>query len=365
MRWKTLFGGFGALLGVTPFLILPTVAWAQAGGESPAPKAAVSVASSPEVRAINDAYDRDRLQLERKRLEDLAQLAARQAPAAAASTYEVLFRLAISNNLFVEAGPTAEAVANAGSSSTTTFALANLVKLIAECDRGEYEKSLKSLQGIVDGVEANLKAGKGTGILTSEKIELCDLYFQRLVHSDQIAVARKAFQILKDHVKEPAIADFVASRLRRLELVGKPAPAIQGTDLDGKPFNLADAKGKVVLVVFWASWCLPCASEIESLKQVVSAYRSRGLQVVGINLDDLPDDGQTLDNVLPNIRHFLLDYNVTWPTLINGGGDKNFAEAYGVTAIPSNTLVGRDGTVIQIDLVSKNFESVIDRATAR
>lgn len=146
--------------------------------------------------------------------------------------------------------------------------------------------------------------------------------------------------------------------------MGKPAPAIRGADLDGKPFDLADAKGKVVLVVFWASWCLPCAAEIETLQDVEESYRGRGLQIVGINLDALQDDGQKLETVLPNIRRFLLDLNVRWPTLVNGQGEKDYAQAYGVTEIPANILIARDGKVGGIDLVRKNLEPMIARAVS-
>jgi thiol-disulfide isomerase/thioredoxin len=180
-----------------------------------------------------------------------------------------------------------------------------------------------------------------------------------------LQIARKAFRLALDHTQSPALREFLSSRLKRLDLVGKPAPAIQGTDLDGKPFNLADARGKVVLVVFWASWCLPSAAEVEWFQQAVEAYRGRGFEVVGINLDPLQDGGQKLETVMPNIRRFLLDHNVRWPNLVDGSGDKDYARAYGVTDIPANVLIGRDGTVVLLDLVRKNLESVISREVGR
>jgi thiol-disulfide isomerase/thioredoxin len=334
--------------------------------DTPRPKILRPAAPNQDIQAINEAYSQELLQAERRRLERLALLAARQNPRAAAATYEQLFRLAIVANLFRDAGPIAESVVKNGSPSPTTTALAHLVKIIAEADRGAYEQSLESLRQAI--AESN-KAGGGEAsrarLMTSEKVGLCDAYYQRLVHGDQLEIARKAFHLLQSQVQSPALVEFVTNRLKRLELVGKPAPPVEGTDLDGKPFKLADAKGKVVLVIFWASWCLPSAAEIEGLQQVAESYRARGFQVVGINVDTLQDDSPKLDTVMPNVRRFLLDYNVRWPTLINGSGDKDYAKAYGVSEIPANILIGRDGAVAAIDLVSKNAAQVISRVVGQ
>jgi hypothetical protein len=58
----------------------------------------------------------------------------------------------------------------------------------------------------------------------------------------------------------------------------------------------------------------------------------------------------------------LLDHNVRWPTLVNGPADKDYAKAYSITEIPANVVVGRNGTVTNIDLVSKNLEALIGQA---
>jgi hypothetical protein len=86
---------------------------------------------------------------------------------------------------------------------------------------------------------------------------------------------------------------------------------------------------------------------------------------VGINLDAVSDGDRQPSTVLPNVRRFLLDYNVTWPTLMNGQGDQDYARAYGVAEIPANVLVGRDGRVLHIDLVRKNIEPTIARVIGR
>ena len=56
-----------------------------------------------------------------------------------------------------------------------------------------------------------------------------------------------------------------------------------------------------------------------------------------------------------------LDRNVPWPTLVNGSGDRDYASAYGIADIPANVLIGRDGTVAQIDLSRRNLDTVVSR----
>jgi len=354
-------------MGMTAFLLLPAVAAGQDDVAkppgTPVRKTFPPAVADENIRTINDDYNHELVQLERRRLERLWRLAARQNPADAAATYEQLFRLAIAGDLFRDAEPAAKTVVSNGSPSLMATGLAHLVKIIAESDRGAYEQSVESLrQAVGEREKAARSEVPRADLPTDEIVEICDAYYQRLLQGAQFEHARKALRILLGHTQRPVLKEFLSSRLKRLDMVGKPAPAIQGTDIEGKPFSLADAKSKVVLVVFWASWCLPCAAEIESFQQVAQSYRGRGLQIVGINLDVSQDGGQKLETVLPNIRHFLLDHNVVWPTIINGQGDKDHAKAYGVTELPGNVLVARDGTIAHIDLVRKNLEPAIARA---
>ena len=390
MRWACFAGKMGMLLVAIASLTLPPMAPGQdtdqdkarpcapkvagsAGAEetvqaiddgtrSLAPKVAGSAGAEETVQAIDDEYNRQLLHLEQRRLEQLGRLAARQQPAMAAATYERLFRLAIAGDLFRDAEAAAVKVVEQGTPSPTTDALAHLVKIIAEVDRGAYEQSLQSLRrSIAESTQEKQATEARAALAPAEVIGICEAYYQRLVEGNQFAIAREAFRLVLEQPYSPAVKDFLASRLNRIELVGKPAPPIQGKDLDGKVFNLAEEKGKVVLVVFWASWNLPSAAQISWLEQVRDADHKRGLRVVGINLDAHEESGQKLETVLPNIRRFLLDYNITWPTLVNGSGDRDFAKAYGISDIPANVLIGRDGSVVQIDLSRRNLEPVVSR----
>ena len=62
------------------------------------------------------------------------------------------------------------------------------------------------------------------------------------------------------------------------------------------------------------------------------------------------------DAVRPAVRRFLLEYNVRWPNLINGAGDQDYAGLYAVSEVPANVLIGREGTLIHLDLTRSNLE---------
>jgi thiol-disulfide isomerase/thioredoxin len=369
MRWSSFDRRIVLALGLAVLPAetgaFPTQPAGDEGGPRPSAKSSQPSDTDTTAEAIHEAIDREIVRLEQQRLERLARLASRQAPPAAAATYDQLFRAAIAANLFRDAEPAADTVIRSGGPSPAVVALAHLVKIIAEADRGAYEESLESLRrALARKPEADPTGSSSPHLQADEIVGICEAYYQRLLEGDQFEIARRAFRLALEASSVPAVRDFLESRLKRLELVGKPAPPIEGTDLDGRPFRLADHQGKVVLVVFWASWCLPCAAEVAWIQQVERTYRPQGFQVIGINVDILQNGGEKLETVLPNIRRFILDQNIGWPNLIDGMGNRDYAAAYGVTDIPANALIGRDGKVIHLDLGRRNLQTVVARAVA-
>ncbi len=106
-------------------------------------------------------------------------------------------------------------------------------------------------------------------------------------------------------------------------------------DMNGKEFNLAGVKGKVVLLNFWATWCPPCKEEIPSFVELQAQYRDQGLVIVGISVDD------TIDQLKPFAREFQMNYPV-----LAGADRDDVQEAYGpMLGIPVSVLISRDGLI--------------------
>ena len=150
--------------------------------------------------------------------------------------------------------------------------------------------------------------------------------------------------------------------MARLNLLGKPAPAIVATDVDGKPVSLAELKGRIVLVDFWATWCPPCVASIPALSELARKYHDRGFVILGVNVDAMHEDVQEMKKALPTVRRFLVRHRVTWTDLLNGQGTADVAAAYGVEEIPANFLIGRDGKVVAVEQSGDALErAVVER----
>jgi cytochrome c biogenesis protein CcmG/thiol:disulfide interchange protein DsbE len=117
--------------------------------------------------------------------------------------------------------------------------------------------------------------------------------------------------------------------------VGKPAAAFTLDRLDGAgQLSLADYRGKVVVLNFWASWCIPCKQENPALAAVWERYRSTGdVVLIGVLYQDSVDAAREYTARLGN----------TWPSVIDDNGQT--AIAYGVFGIPETFFIAPDGIV--------------------
>ncbi|MCX7432193.1 MAG: TlpA disulfide reductase family protein [Planctomycetia bacterium] len=141
--------------------------------------------------------------------------------------------------------------------------------------------------------------------------------------------------------------------LRRLSLPGHPME-INGTLLNGKPFDQKTLVGKVVLVDFWATWCGPCVAEIPNVLEQYEKYHKDGFEVVGISLDQ---EREALEK-------FVTDQKLPWPILFEepkgDGWQHPLATFYGISGIPTVVLIGRDGNVITLDARGEKLGERLD-----
>jgi len=101
-------------------------------------------------------------------------------------------------------------------------------------------------------------------------------------------------------------------------------------DRPGK-LELASLRGKVVVLNFWASWCVPCKEEAPALERIWHEYRSKGVVVVGVDSEDFSGDA----------RSFMSRYGITYPVVREEGRD--LYGPYGITGVPETRVIDRSG----------------------
>ena len=114
---------------------------------------------------------------------------------------------------------------------------------------------------------------------------------------------------------------------------GGPPPALVLKDLEGRQHQLADYRGKVVLINFWATWCAPCRDEMPSIQELKNKLAGRPFVVLAVNLDE-PES---------RIRSFLTKMKLDFPILLDP--DKKVARGWNARILPSSFIVGADGKV--------------------
>lgn len=106
-------------------------------------------------------------------------------------------------------------------------------------------------------------------------------------------------------------------------------------DMEGKDVKLADYKGKVVLLNFWATWCGPCKIEIPGFVELQEKYRDQGVVFLGFSVDDSPD----------KLKTYASDHNMNYPVLV-GDGHEEVQEAFGpIYGIPVTVVINREGMI--------------------
>ena len=111
------------------------------------------------------------------------------------------------------------------------------------------------------------------------------------------------------------------------------APDVVLQSADGTPVQLAAYKGKVLLVDFWASWCVPCKTSFPALDAIYREYQPRGLEVLAVNLDEERRSADAFLSAHPHQMTVLFDPKGTAPV------------AFGVKGMPTSFVIDKTGTI--------------------
>jgi peroxiredoxin len=147
-----------------------------------------------------------------------------------------------------------------------------------------------------------------------------------------------------------------AQRIQATLQPGAKFPDFEEKDIADQPLATTQYKGKVVLVDFWATWCMACMLELPNVLNTYEKFHPKGLEIIGINLDDDKN----------RVSSFIKQKNITWQQFFDGKGWTNkLATKYGVMQIPATFLLDGDGKIIARDLKGPDLEQAVSKALVK
>jgi peroxiredoxin len=161
--------------------------------------------------------------------------------------------------------------------------------------------------------------------------------YEALMIEMQVGSHNKAQALAQEMADSSAPENFklwAKGFLYRMEQFGKPVD-LRFIALDGREVNLAKMRGKVVLIEFWGTGCVPCVAELPDIKAAYNKYHDQGFEVIGISFDTNK----------AKLTRFIKDRDLPWPQSFEGkqGIENKFGQEFGVCAIPHLMLLDKEG----------------------
>lgn len=131
------------------------------------------------------------------------------------------------------------------------------------------------------------------------------------------------------------------------------APPFTLKDPAGHVVELQNQRGKVVFLNFWATWCPPCRAEMPAMEKLQEEFKSKGLVVLAVSVNESRKE----------VVKFLKERKISLPVALDSDG--TVSEDYGVRALPTTFLIGRDGEVLAMGLGIRDWTSARSRSLFR
>ncbi len=224
----------------------------------------------------------------------------------------------------------------------------------AELTLGQFFMQIGRTEEAVTHLKNFLDSGhlQGTRESTAAGYSLAECYI-KLENYDRAEYIFNS--LLRGGNLDPKVKSMVTQKLaelgilRRLAL-GKEAINFSAQTSSGKKISLEDYRGKVVLLDFWASWCMPCKQEMPTVKKVYDKYHQQGFEIIGISLDESRE----------KFKSYIQKENISWPQIFDGkSGEEGIARKYAVSTIPTTFLIDREGKIADKNMRGEQLEKAV------
>jgi len=174
------------------------------------------------------------------------------------------------------------------------------------------------------------------------------------IEKPEVARIKKIYNSFSSDLKNTRPGKAIKARIDAIEniVIGNVAPDFKAKSPEGKEISLKQSLGKVTIIDFWASWCMPCRQENPNVVALYNEFHEKGLNIIGVSLDQ-PNDGAKWKQAIEQDK-------LTWPQISNlKGWQDPIAQKYNVKSIPATFILDASGKIVAKDLRGEELKAKV------